>query len=86
MDHDNLLTFSKNRVDKNEVSDYGILVSRNYGLKLSYDERVFDVKWTGFASDFASVDKQIKGVVATNQRIYIVDDKLAVNSTVKQND
>ena len=57
MDHDNLLTFSKNRIDKNEVSDFGILVSRNYGLKLSYDERVFDVKWTGFSSDFASIDK-----------------------------
>lgn len=57
MENDNILTFSKNRIENNQASDFGILVSRNYGLKLSYEERVFDVKWTGFASDFASVDR-----------------------------
>lgn len=57
MEHDNILTFSKNRIEKNEARDFGILISRNYGLKLSYDERVFDVKWTGFSSDFASPDR-----------------------------
>lgn len=66
MEQDNILTFSKNRVDKNAIGDFGILVNRSYGLKLSFNERVFDVKWTGFASDFTSMERQIKGVVATN--------------------
>lgn len=73
------MTFSKNRIEKNNIGDFDILLNRKYSLKLAYDERVLDVKWTGFSADFASFsDRQLKGVVATNQRIYIVDDKLAV--------
>ena len=86
MEQDNILTFSKNRLDKKDVGDFDILVNRSYGLKLAYDERVFDVRWTGFSSDFVGVDKQLKGVVATNQRIYIVDDKLCVQSMIKLNE
>ena len=48
MEQDNLLTFSKNRLERYPVKDFGILVSRNVGLKLHYEERVFDVRWTGF--------------------------------------
>jgi hypothetical protein len=59
MAEDNLLTFSQNRLDKNNVGDFGILVSKGYGLKLASDERVFDVKWTG-------TDCAIKGAVASN--------------------
>jgi len=49
------------------------------GLKLHYDERVFDLKWTGFALGFTGSEdssRSIKGVVGTNQNIYFVDDKL----------
>ena len=36
---------------------------------LHYDERVYNVKWTGFSLGFASGDdssRNLKGVVATN--------------------
>ena len=84
MDQDNLLTFSKNRLDRNSVKDFGILVSRNIGLKLHYEERVFDVRWTGFQLGFAAESKNIKGVVGTNQHIYFVDDRLGVLCILKQ--
>lgn len=62
-----MLTFSKNRLARYSVKDFGILVSRNIGLKLHYEERIFDVKWTGFSIGFASDDTQaVKGVVGTN--------------------
>ena len=49
------------------MKDFGILASRNVGLKLHYDERIFDVKWTGFTLGFAADDRQtVKGVVGTN--------------------
>ena len=64
---DNLLTFSKNRLEKNKVKDFGVLVNRSIGLKLHYEERVFDVKWTGFSLGFAADERQsIRGVIATN--------------------
>ena len=66
---ENLLTFSKNRLKRYPVKDFGILVSRNVGLMLHYDERVYNVKWTGFSLGFASGDdssRNLKGVVATN--------------------
>jgi len=67
MEQDNILTFSKNRIEKNNIGDFDILLNRKYSLKLTYDERVLDVKWTGFSADFASSsDRQLKGVVATN--------------------
>ena len=73
-----MLTFSKNRLERYPVKDFGILVSRNTGLKLSYEERVLDVKWTGFSLGFASSDsKHVQGVVGTNKNIYFVDDKLS---------
>lgn len=83
LEQDNILTFSKNRLDKHEVSDFEILFNRSYGLKLAYDERVLDVKWTGFSCDFTQTDRHVKGLVATNQRVYIVDDKLAVTTMIK---
>ena len=54
---ENLLTFSKNRLDRYSIKDFGILASRNIGLKLHYEERVFDVKWTGFTMGFANDDR-----------------------------
>ena len=66
------------------MKDFGILASRNVGLKLHYDERIFDVKWTGFTLGFAADDRQtVKGVVGTNQHIYFVDDKLGVLGVIK---
>ena len=78
LQQENLLTFSKNRLDRYPVKEFNILVSRNIGLKLHYDERVLDVKWTGFTLGFSEGEsKAIRGVVGTNQTIYFVDDKLA---------
>ena len=64
-----MLTFSKNRLKRYPVKDFGVLVSRNVGLMLLYDERVYDVKWTGFSLGFSASDESsrlMKGVVATN--------------------
>lgn len=67
LQQENLLTFSKNRLERYAVKDFGILVSRNIGLKLHYEERIFDVKWTGFSLGFAPDDTQtVKGVIGTN--------------------
>lgn len=81
LQQENLLTFSKNRLSRYSVKDFGVLMTRNVGLMLQYDERVFDIKWTGFSLGFAASDdtgRNIKAVVATNQNVYFVDDKLAV--------
>ena len=55
---ENLLTFSKNRLDRYSVKDFGILASRNIGLKLHYEERIFDVKWTGFSIGCFAADDE----------------------------
>ena len=85
LQNENLLTFSKNRLERYSMKDFGILVSRNVGLQLGYEERVFDVKWTGFSLGFASEssNQTIKGVIGTNQHIYFVDEKLVATGILK---
>jgi len=82
MDEDNILTFSNNRLDKHDIGDLSLLANRCFSLKLAHDERVYDVKWTGFTGDQSA----IKGAVITNQKVYIVDEKLSSLSAIKMQD
>ena len=46
---ENLIQFSKNRNEsKYNDDDYGIYQNRNTSFKLSYDERVVDIRWYNF--------------------------------------
>lgn len=45
--NDNMVRFSKNRLDANKESDFNILVNSKYSFKLSYDEKMFGVSWNG---------------------------------------
>jgi hypothetical protein len=76
---DNILAFSQNRLMKHDLGDFEVLINRSYGLKLSNDERVYDVKWTSFID----ATTQPKAVVATSHRVLVVDDKLNVLSQLK---
>lgn len=68
---ENLLQFSKNRVDKYSEDDLSIYSNRKYSFQLSYDEHVVDICWFG-------TPNVPKSVIATNQRIYIVDKNLGI--------
>ena len=47
-------------------------------MKLQFDEKVFDVQWTGYLK---GDPKTIRGAVSTNHAVYLVDANLAVLST-----
>lgn len=87
IESDKLVTFSKNRLERYSEGDFGVLVSRNVGLKLQSHESVLDLKWTGYAlgsfADSTSSSDRIKGVLATNRHIYVVDDKLGVQAVLR---
>ena len=85
IEQDKLVTFSKNRLERYSEGDFNVLVSRNVGLKLQSHESVLDLKWTGFSlGSFAdSTSEKIKGVLATNRHIYVVDDKLCVHAVLR---
>ena len=73
---ENLLQFSKNKADsKYAEDDFGIYSNRKYSFQLSYDERVMDVRWFNFKYTDSN---KAKAVIASNQRIYIVDKNLSV--------
>lgn len=43
---ENVMRFSKNKLDKNEASDFGVLALQRQSLKLNYDEKARDVQWS----------------------------------------
>jgi hypothetical protein len=47
-------------------------------MKLQFDEKVFDVQWTGYLK---GDPKTIRGAVSTNHAVYLVDANLGVLST-----
>jgi hypothetical protein len=72
---ENLLRFSKNRLEVNKPSDYSILAQTKYSFKLSFDEKVFDLQWL-----YNQSLSEVKGAIASNQRVCIVDQNLAIIS------
>ena len=50
-----------------------MLAQSKYTFKLTYDEKVFGIQWTNLDDEEANM----KGVMATNQRICIVDSCLS---------
>lgn len=48
---ENLLRFSKNRLDTNMKTDYSILAQTKYSFKLSFDEKLFQLLWTSHPTE-----------------------------------
>ena len=84
---DNLLQLSKNRSEKQSEDDFQIHSNRKYCFQLAYGEQVLDIKWYNYGKPDDSEAKGVeeagkkenpKAVIATNQRIYIVDKNLSI--------
>jgi len=65
------MQFSKNRMEKNSEDDLNIYSNRKFSFQLSYDEHAIDIRWYNITSS-------PKALIATNQRMYIVDKNLAI--------
>ena len=78
--NENLLRFSNNKLNSNNLLDFGILTTQ-YSFRIDYDDTILDIIWTPAGSRF--LNKQHLGAVICSNKVYFIDQDLKIIESIK---
>lgn len=78
--NENLLRFSNNKLDSNNILDFGIL-NTQFSFRIDYDDTILDIIWQPINSRY--LNGQHIGAVICSNKVFFIDQNLKILETIK---
>jgi len=78
--NENLLRFSNNKLEMNDLMDFGIMTTQ-FSFRIDYDDTILDIVWTPAGSRY--FNKMNLGAVICSNKVFFIDQDLKIIESIK---